>query len=43
MIKWYLKIIKISLENLEEVANLNGKNFTKQILLEKENYIPIDN
>lgn len=36
------EIIKISLEKFGKVTNLNGKNFTKQILLEKENYIPID-
>lgn len=36
------EIIKISLEKFGEVTDLSGESFTKQILLEKENYIPID-
>ena len=36
------EIIKISLEKFGKVTNLTGASFTKQILVEKKNYIPID-
>lgn len=36
------EIIKISLEKFGKVTNLTGESFTKQILLEKKDYIPVD-